>query len=66
MCAMQVKCHTFRLVNAFVTIHEFSAGTAILNIVSKKEPMNRASIWVDLAELDGLAEFIAKSKEVLR
>lgn len=46
---------TFKLKNALVTIHGWSAGTAILNVTSTKEPTH-ISVWVSPPELRDLAK----------
>lgn len=52
--------YTWRIVNAIVTLHGFSAGTAILNITSTKEHGNHVSIWVSPEELKQIAnQFLA-------
>lgn len=55
---------TFQLTNALVTVHEWSAGTSILNIVSTKDEINRASVWIAPAELRLLGEALIACAEV--
>lgn len=56
----EVKSQTIRLKNAIVTIHGWSAGTAILTIGSTREPENHAQIWVGYDELEGLSDMLRK------
>lgn len=62
-----LRSRTVRLKNAIVILHEYSAGTAILHIDGTSEDGDHAAIWVNLDELDDLAnmlrDFAAASKE---
>lgn len=50
----QMNSKMWRLTNACVTVHGFSEGTAIFNIVGSKEIGNFASIWVSPEEMRNL------------
>ena len=52
----EVNSQSWKLRNAIVTIHDFSAGTAILNITVTTGPTpSHAAVWVSPTELRELA-----------
>jgi hypothetical protein len=56
----EVKSRTFRTTNAHITVHEYSAGTLILNVTSVKEAANHAAIWISPDEIEMLGAFLSE------
>lgn len=50
----EVKSRSFRTLNSVVTVHAFSSGTVIFNVVATKDAINRVAIWMSPEELQDL------------
>jgi hypothetical protein len=56
----QVKSRTLRIANAYVTIHEHSAGTAILNVTLRTgQTGGHVAVWIDdIADVEALVQLL--------
>lgn len=69
MVFKEVLSKSYRLNNAVVTLHAFSAGTGVLNITATEgtcPEMNRCSIWVNTNEMDELADALKGFKQLMK
>lgn len=62
-----VRSKTIKLANAYFTIHQHSAGTAILNVTTHKGTDQHVAVWVNEDEMwklmGMLRDWIAESEE---